>query len=477
MDSIFVSSTERKSLSEYLESNSDDLSLSQRFSRFLERAHSIIFGRFFSSRLFSIGFFASAATISVISFAIVIGIQLYMFPELFANIPFDGLQVALFSAFIGFNVCFDYLTIIQTKIFIETSLSARSIFRSLVFIGADLIVTMNTFIICYAFFVLVVVQWFVWTPVQASLVVPDARPGMEINIEEDRHRFDELRDEEFVGRIKYWGPITGALIEKGAPETAEKLVVYYYSTFDPRDALVRAAVFTGISSQNLTNLEASFVSQPEELRVYKELINKMDSFADFGSEDSEHKILKLNAEVDGSVFRGGTLTDAYTSAFFMTDMLEDAFPASVLGPTDLQSLSMLIKSAVGSELSQDRIALCFDDGALTKRLRINSSTVEILNSCEQFLTVTSFWATGVNSDLAVVGRDIEGYRAPFNTLFITSILPTTFFYFAIILLAISSLCISKIFSGTNRIKKFFLRAPLAISGLVLGATLSITGLV
>ncbi|MEI4195443.1 hypothetical protein [Roseovarius sp. E0-M6] len=66
---------------------------------------------------------------------------------------------------------------------------------------------------------------------------------------------------------------------------------------------------------------------------------------------------------------------------------------------------------------------------------------------------------------------------PFTTLLITSILPTAFFYLAIILLAIVAVCFSKVVRGTSRIKKFFLRAPFAISGALLGAVMSLVGLI
>jgi hypothetical protein len=79
--------------------------------------------------------------------------------------------------------------------------------------------------------------------------------------------------------------------------------------------------------------------------------------------------------------------------------------------------------------------------------------------------------------MALVGRDTAGYRVPYNTLLITSVLPTAFFYLAILLLAIATVSFSKAVKGTNRVKKFFLRAPLAISGCFLGVVLSLTGLI
>ncbi|RAZ81657.1 hypothetical protein DDV93_22475 [Cereibacter johrii] len=100
----------------------------------MTRAHSIVFGRFFSAHLFSLRFFLSAAAIYICSFCLVLGAQVYLFPDQFSQLRYDTKQLVLFLVFILFNISFDYATIIQTKIFIETALKVNSIFRALVLI-------------------------------------------------------------------------------------------------------------------------------------------------------------------------------------------------------------------------------------------------------------------------------------------------------------------------------------------------------
>jgi hypothetical protein len=53
LDNVFINSQERDRIAKYLETGTRDLPLNDRFSKFLERAHSIIFGRFFAAQLFS----------------------------------------------------------------------------------------------------------------------------------------------------------------------------------------------------------------------------------------------------------------------------------------------------------------------------------------------------------------------------------------------------------------------------------------
>ena len=61
LDIILIGKNERERIELYLDGEPEDKTLTDRFLRFLSLSHSIVFGRFFSGRLFSISFFASAA--------------------------------------------------------------------------------------------------------------------------------------------------------------------------------------------------------------------------------------------------------------------------------------------------------------------------------------------------------------------------------------------------------------------------------
>ncbi len=479
LDNVFINSQERERIAKYLETGTQELPLNDRFSKFLERAHSIIFGRFFTARLFSFGFIASAASVSLVSFAIVIGVQAYLFPEQFSQLRLDSTQYGLFAAFIAFNILFDYVTIIQTKIFIEASLSAKSIFRAIVFICSDLIVTMNTFILSYAFFVLVVVQSFVFEPKSATVILSGPAPAQELDPTRGRTFLAEFQDADFYSKIQFSGAVSGALLPDENHDEAKKTLIYYYSTFDPQSGIDQASILTSVSSLNMSNVGFAEISDEDTLEEFSETLDGTRSELDrmLDKDSDERSVFALTFDVDGSVINNGSITGAYTAAFDLTDHLEDGFPASLVGPMELPLLSSLIESAVASPYPPLPTAVCFKDGAPILRLLISDQTIEALNQCEGFVAFELFWSNAFDKELALVGRDISGYRVPYNTLLITSVLPTAFFYLAILLLAIATLCFSKVIKGTNRFKKFFLRAPLAISGFLLGSVLSLTGLI
>lgn len=480
LDNVFITAKERAKISTYLESGTVDLSLSQRFSNFLARAHSIIFGRFFATKLLSWGFLLSAAAISVISFSLVIGIQAHFFPEQFVGMTLDRTQTGLFIAFILFNVVFDYATIIQTKIFIEASLAAKSIFRAMVFIIADFIVTMNTFILSYAVFVLFVVQFFVSSPEQATMILADRPEARKLESDADHRFFQGFSDYEFTKKLQYRADIGGAVFAKGDEENAENVLVYIYATFDPKAAETQAYLLTTMPTLNLSGFNLSFVEDEGDHKKYSQVLDGLKSDLQKqldGELSEEKKLLKVDFVIDASVSRSGSTNAAYTGAFYLTDQLEDAFPASIVTPMELPLLSKLITDTVTSLVLLDPPVVCFEEGVPTKRFGLNSQTAEFLEACTEFAVIDIFWSNNFDKDLVLIGREIDGYRVPFNTLLITSILPTSFFYLAIVLLAVATVCFSKIIKSTNRLKRFILRAPLAISGLILGIVLSLTNII
>jgi hypothetical protein len=347
------------------------------------------------------------------------------------------------------------------------------------FIGSDLVVTMNTFILSYAFFVLLVVQVFVADSKPAVIILSDSSPAQELEPSGERRFLAEYRESEFVKRIQYWGDIDGALVSEDDLEDADKTVVYYYSSFDPKDVSQQALILATLPNLNLTNVQLSEVEDEATKLEYSEILLGSQSELErrLDGEHEDRRTLVLSFDVDGSVVRNGSLNAAYTATFFMTDQLEDAFPVSVIGPMELPRLSTLIESSVASPIPSLPTAICFSDGVPVSRMLINKDTTEVLDNCEEFVVFELFWSNAFDKDLALVGRDIAGYRVPYNTLLITSILPTAFFYLAVLLLAIATLCFSKVVKGTNRFKRFFLRAPLAISGFLLGAVLTLTGLI
>jgi hypothetical protein len=407
------------------------------------------------------------------------GLQIYFFPEQFSQIRFDATQYAILAAFIAFNILFDYATIIQTKIFIEASLTAKSVFRAVVFIGSDLLVTMNTFILSYALFILLVVQVFVADTKAASIILLDASKAQEIDPPTPQRFLSEYAGRAFVDRIRFDGQISGALMPSRDQGQAEQTFALYYSTFDPQDAQIQAAVLANLTNLNLTDMDVEEVQDEQTIEEYKEtLLGTRSELQRAVYADAEEGTLYLfSFGVDGSVVRNGSLQAAFTASFYLTDQLEDGFPISLLGPMELPSLNSLIEDTVGTPITDFPTAICFDNNAPVGRFQISQRTVDLLERCTDFILFQFIWQGAFDRELALVGRDTDGYKVPFNTLLITSILPTAFFYVAIMLLAIATVCYSKLIKGTKRVKKFFLRAPLAISGFIFGIVLSLTGVI
>lgn len=260
---------------------------------------------------------------------------------------------------------------------------------------------------------------------------------------------------------------------------AEHTLVSYSATFDPRDAQIQAAALANLTNLNLIDVDVEEVQDEKTIQEYRETLlgtrSELLRALDGGVEDGTLYLFSFG--VDGAVIRNGSLNEAFTVSFNLTDQLEDAFPISLLGPMELPSLNSLIEGALGTPVLNLPTVICFDNSLPVARFQFSQRTAKLLEQCTDFIFFEPIWQGAFDKDLALVGRDTDGYRVPFNTLLITSILPTAFFYVAIMLLAIATVCYSKLIKGTKRVKKFFLRAPLAISGFILGIVLSLTGVI
>lgn len=214
LDQIFIGKAQRERISLYLSGAVGDKLLNERFHDFLKITHSIVFDRFFSGRFSSKSFLMHVFVVSFFSFSITALLQVYFFGSELQDVNFDFLQISLIFLFIFANFLFDYFTIIQTKIFIEAALSARNLLKSAILIISDLIVTMNTFILFYAFFVLLVVQYFSWPSVEMNYIKQKKFDG---NVSEVSVIPDYLKDfnrDDIFSRIKFTGSVAGLLVPK-----------------------------------------------------------------------------------------------------------------------------------------------------------------------------------------------------------------------------------------------------------------------
>ncbi|MCB2095794.1 MAG: hypothetical protein KDE11_15445, partial [Rhodobacteraceae bacterium] len=448
---------------------------------FLSVSHSIVFDRFFSGNLFSRSFFASALVISITSFSVVVALQLYFYPTALAGVRFDFLQISLIFSFIAFNVLFDYFTIVQTKIFIEASISAKSIFRSILFIASDLMVTMNTFILAYAFFILLVVQYFVWPQVHLSYVREHNAESNATALREPPNYLTEIGTPEALDRLRFSDNFSGALVDDGAAGDPIAVEVYYDTTLDPRAVDLQTLLLSNISRLQVTqtvDFKEYSGDGEEDLARFIGVLTRVARWVRFAAELEGDQLPAIEATplvVSGNISGLGGLDAAYTMTFNQTDALEDGFPASIFGSLEVVELRRFVADTISNERLPAPMAICiFDDGSMT-RFNITNESIASLNDCPNFITTEFLWRRSLSMNFSTAGRDLDNRIVPYNTLLITSLLPTLLFYIVILLMAFATFIFSYIIKSTQRLKTYFLRAPLTITCFILAVPLAAFG--
>lgn len=479
MDRVFVGQDGREKTSVYLQSNNEHLSPNERFSIFLQRGHDIVFGRFFSSKFLSFRFMISAIIVSLISFSIVVLVQVYLFPDQFLSLKVDSTQILLFSVFIVFNICFDYFTIIQTKVFVDASIKTKSTFRSILFIGSDLIVTFNTFILSYAIFILIVVQWVVWTPVNVSFAFQERLNPVEISFSEKASLNSKYENQAFVNEIKYQHTVYVIFVATDQVASYASINLYSNVRYESSNNFDTGSSKLGFLIAKLSSLNFSIqgvdnMPTREKIRKQFRLEENVDPiYTVFLEGDS---FTTFSSEVDGSVWKDGNANEAYIASFNITDSLEDDFPTSITNSLELLSLSQLIKNTIAPQ-DLDNLVYCFDSNESMAPPQPSVDLSAFLEECGDFIMFDHSQLRILDQELSVIGRDIDDYRVLFNSLLITSILPTVFFYLSVTFLAISIALFSGLVNRMSKVKKYFLRAPFSVSGFLLGVIISAISIV
>lgn len=484
LDAVFITKREQKNLSAYLDHRVTNLSMGQRLSRFLKRVHAIIFERFFNANPFSIRFLLSATLTTSMLFGIVILIQGYLSSEnLFLQLKIDLTQLSLVFVFVVFNIFFGYFTIIQTKIFIEASIYSKSLFRSIIFILSDLIVTVNSFILSYAFFILLVALWFVWKPQNIVFMIEDGqlerKPISEV-VNTSPNRFINRKpmmksqlELELEQQSKYEGSFRVILLPNGNEQFAEHMTIFYYSSFDFTDPEINAVLVKTFGSLKLKESEVTVMH--EEKRML-ELVNIWKRKFPNKPLSRDEKIVTFAA--NARVKTGDNIFKMYAESFSVVDELENNFPISLGSQMGLLDFPHFIERTVYSEFARrgvyDRLPrgsnpdiFCFD----TKQPTI----IKFEDGCGKFIDVQN--SDTADRVISLIGRNLEGYFAPFNTLFITSVLPTIIVYLSMILLAVSILLFSYLIKRMARVRTFLFRAPMTVSGFLLGVVSALIGLI
>ena len=253
-------------------------------------------------------------------------------------------QIVLILSFIVFNVFFDYFTIIQTKLFIEASIKANSIFRSILFIFSDFVVTMNTFILAYAAFILLVIQYLMWPDVTSRFVrEQNVKNDVEI-VQQLPAILGDFDSEIFSQRPVFSNSFEGILVNGVNDDDYRSIYISYYSTIDPRETDLQLLIMSTISPLKVLPDE-KFTSIPVEKAVQlattlrnESLVNRLTRDDDTSNKVDLPLIEEASLTVNSRISSVVDLESAYTVAFFQTDALEDGFPVTIFGSLEVLPL-------------------------------------------------------------------------------------------------------------------------------------------
>ncbi len=461
LDKVFIGPEEREKIEKYLLYANRSENTRDRFIRFLQISHSIVFDRFFSGRYTSRRFFKSALTLSITSFSCIVATQLYFYHDSIKDVNFDPMQISLISFFVLSNFVFDYFTIIQTKIFVEAAINTRSIIKSAVLIFSDLIVTMNTFIIFYALIILTVVQFFTW-PTEDIIYYRYKQEKADVRfIENVPDYLTVIDDGNAFARLRYRTNFSGMLEAKDDSTESVKIFMRFETTMHPEDFDFEKIIMATSTPLNIS-VKGDFqqVIDEKSIKITRDIFKRgEENIKDENSPPIEEIVISVNRRILNS----RDFDIAYSEAYRQSDALEDGFPMTLIADLGVIYLDDFIADTVASRYEATPIAICLPDNGTWFSFAINKKNIHTLENCTNYITIDYIWEYLLTRNLSIAGRNVENRIVPYNTLLITSLLPTCALYTVIALFAISTRLFSSLLIGTAQVKKYVLRAPLAVA--------------
>ncbi len=338
---------------------------------------------------------------------------------------------------------------------------------------------MNTFILFYAFIILFLVQFFAWPsvsikyfrnkPVNVELEKIDAVPDY----------LSEFGDGSVFSRLKYTGKFVGLLEARNAFTDPADITVYYDTTLNPNEVDVEKLIIIASTPMSVS-IDGEFqeITGERRLKIARDLATKtgLNRWAREEPQIKEEDLPQVE-EIEVRINRRiSSLRDfdvAYSEAYKQSDALEDGFPMALFADLGVIYLDRFMADTISSSYENAPTAICVLENGFWFRFGIDEQNVQLLEDCDNFITLEYRWKYFLTRDLSIAGRDLENKVVPYNTLLITSLLPTATFYFVIVLFAVSTRLFSSLVIGTAQIKKYVLRAPLAVASFFLSIPVTI----
>lgn len=434
------------------------------FIDFLTQADKLVFGRFFSTRFLSKRFMLSSLFLSTGSFLIAVTSQFALYTGDAVTISISKKQIIVILFLFIANVIFDYLSIIQTKVFLDLAILSRSVIKSLLIMFSDLIVKINLFIIAFSAVLLPVIFLFTYVSQEVSVILATTEDSSGKAESAGGHLAQRyLVAPEVAKEIKIASPQI-ALESEGELNQAY-MIIYRSPNMD--EAYVISEFLRSVEEVDAVQISAT----KESASRYAEVLKIEDQVA--------NKIITKVDKIDLLVsLRARSLSDLnrqYTAMFLNVDRIEDAFPASLFANGAFISMDKLIGDAVSA--LGDLWFLCKDGSYVTSGFAQDGldlsgcSEVAFINSQSTLQFFESFPA-----QILTHGRGFSNVWVPYTTLFITSMIPTFFVFVGSLLLAFVIIIWRILRRSANPTAKYIERAPFGITSIIVGGVLLTLGI-
>ncbi|MCG7624974.1 hypothetical protein [Epibacterium sp. Ofav1-8] len=487
LDRIFITEHTRERIEGYLTTPRSNRTWFEGYKEILGLSESIVFDRYFSGATISWGFLRSSFFVSTLSFIVAITIQNLFFRDFLPHFVFTKLQIATIGSFFLFNIAMDVITIAQTRAFIRASVSSDRPFNSIIFFGSDVIVTLNIFILTYAAFLLVLVQFFTIPEQSANVrMTADTWVGVEGEI--------YVNDDIIEGLIETQVSYSLSADEVSAEGRFDTLST---DPVSPIEAVNLLQLLYG-GSLAIADIDPYFTEDVEgilgsELRV--RLLRAADrsialadpeAFPDYDP-DGENILprlaIDLRLDLAGVKPNISNIGALYTPAFITVDALEDNFPFAMFNSTGWVSMEDFISRYTRSQLAGSSMAavLCETDAGYDFRFQADDTIDEVTREtldveCQQSYIVRSRDWISNRQTVTSFGRGVDIYL-PFSAMFITSMLPTMLLYLVMIGVATSASIHRVLVGRMARYGDFIVQQPIGffcfLSGLAVVASLMV----
>lgn len=493
-DKIFIDDETKVKIQKFIKTQNSDYP-KPIFKNYLNLTIDAVFKKYLNHKLISSEYFIKCCIISLISLMIILVLQIEIFgltlPE---NFNLNSHQLIILIVFLLVNVFIDYISIAQTHAFFMIANQQKTIGRMILLVVSDLILTINLFILLYSLFISFLLMYensYSFNITAKYTVQTDGfrgRSKSEWPVETIKEKsltnlFDLKTPKVTTGTG--WVPI---IAHSNTDEISIVDVYDLYSNIikmkiSPGEHFLTYETFTNAYGTTKNNIKKYKIGQRSETikSITKEMRDNHEKFFKESLDNEYVESYKDHQEVhiglqEYSINNNFNL--AHGVSFLEVDVLEDAFPVSLLRGIDFLSIGKINQSYVTGLSRGNIIYGCFLANKNYQLVWETAYSPNIFNKeCRKKVSlVTANFHHEIGKLLNEKFKLHELY-VPLTTFFLTSLVITFSIYIFLIFLIASKIFQSVILTKLKHYEKIFLKSPFAIIGFIIGAIYMLIGFI